>query len=278
MFFMINKAYYFVFVTVFFLLMAAPINSHAQRGDIVVDSCRLVVRYRLTYRPDTTRMVQRTEEMLLLLGENASQFVSANNHFNDSLIYNKAPGTSTNLGEGRGTLVYYRLFKNYPPEKTSFYHNDGTFSYHYQEPLMPYEWTLLPQETDSILGYLVQKATTSYGGRDWEAWFAPQIPINDGPYKFNGLPGLIMKLQDTRRHYVFVLTMMHPPAYPMPLVIRGRRYVQVSRTEFLKLMQNWAQRIISSNRDKGLNHPETERRLMEIQQRNLSNPIELKAN
>ncbi len=269
-----RNQFFFLFLL---FLMAFPIFSNAQSRDIVVDSCRLVVRYRLTYRPDSTRMGQRTEEMLLLIGENASQFVSANNHFNDSLVYNKAPETTTNLGEARATYIFYRLFKNYPQGKTGFYYVDGTFSYHYKVAFMPFEWTLHPQETDSVLGYLVQKATTSYGGRDWEAWFAPGIPINDGPYKFNGLPGLIMKLQDTRKHYVFVLTMMHPPAYPMPLVIRGRRFTEISQSDFLSFIQNWAQTIIASNRSKGLNHPATERRLFEVQQRYLSNPIELKA-
>ena len=52
----------------------------------------------------------------------------------------------------------------------------------------------------------MQKAATSFAGRDWVEWLAPEIPISDGPYKFNGLPGLIVLLHDTRNHYRFALT------------------------------------------------------------------------
>ncbi len=38
------------------------------------------------------------------------------------------------------------------------------------------------------------------------AWYTTEIPINDGPYKFFGLPGLIIKLYDEKEHYVFEMT------------------------------------------------------------------------
>ena len=49
----------------------------------------------------------------------------------------------------------------------------------------------------------VQKAITEFGGRSWIAWFSKDIPIPYGPYKFNGLPGLIMELYDTKKDYYF---------------------------------------------------------------------------
>jgi GLPGLI family protein len=52
-------------------------------------------------------------------------------------------------------------------------------------------------------GYQVQKAVTDFGGRSWIAWFTKDIPIPYGPYKFNGLPGLIMELYDTKKNYYF---------------------------------------------------------------------------
>jgi len=48
-----------------------------------------------------------------------------------------------------------------------------------------------------------QKATTQFGGRNWVAWFSKDIPIPYGPYKFNGLPGLIVELYDTKEDYHF---------------------------------------------------------------------------
>ncbi|MDR6465762.1 GLPGLI family protein [Chryseobacterium sediminis] len=52
-------------------------------------------------------------------------------------------------------------------------------------------------------GHQVQKAVTEFGGRSWVAWFSKDIPIPYGPYKFNGLPGLIMELYDAKKGYHF---------------------------------------------------------------------------
>ena len=56
-----------------------------------------------------------------------------------------------------------------------------------------------------VLNYDVQKATTEYGGRKWNAWFTKEIPIQDGPYKFKNLPGLIVKIEDIHKNHIFEL-------------------------------------------------------------------------
>lgn len=48
-----------------------------------------------------------------------------------------------------------------------------------------------------------EKATTVFRGRTYEAWFTPDIPVSDGPWKFSGLPGLILEVHDSKNHYVF---------------------------------------------------------------------------
>lgn len=53
--------------------------------------------------------------------------------------------------------------------------------------------------------YKVQKAETSYGGRNWIAWFTTELPFSDGPYIFSGLPGLIVSIQDEINDYSFNL-------------------------------------------------------------------------
>ena len=58
-------------------------------------------------------------------------------------------------------------------------------------------------EQEKILGHLVQKATTFFAGREWTAWFTPEISIPDGPYKFYGLPGLILKISDKTNTHSF---------------------------------------------------------------------------
>lgn len=58
-------------------------------------------------------------------------------------------------------------------------------------------------ETSEVLGYKCTKALTRYGGRTYTAWFCPDIPISDGPWKFYGLPGLIMKVEDAEHIFSF---------------------------------------------------------------------------
>ena len=54
-----------------------------------------------------------------------------------------------------------------------------------------------------VLGHLCQRATCHWRGRDFIAWFAPDIPIRRGPWLFGGLPGLILKVYDKDRNYTF---------------------------------------------------------------------------
>lgn len=62
------------------------------------------------------------------------------------------------------------------------------------------------QSEKQIFGeFNTQKATTEFAGRKWTAWFTTEIPIQDGPYKFHGLPGLIVKLEDQTKSHVFEL-------------------------------------------------------------------------
>ncbi|WP_435526000.1 GLPGLI family protein [Chryseobacterium indoltheticum] len=60
-------------------------------------------------------------------------------------------------------------------------------------------------EKDKFLNYPIQKATTEFGGRKWTAWFTTEIPIQDGPYKFSGLPGLILKMNDSENEFLYTL-------------------------------------------------------------------------
>lgn len=66
-------------------------------------------------------------------------------------------------------------------------------------------WIILPEKS-KIGTFEVQKAKVKYGGRDWTAWFTTEIPIQEGPYVFNGLPGLIVEISDDQNNFAFNLT------------------------------------------------------------------------
>ena len=64
------------------------------------------------------------------------------------------------------------------------------------------KWTV-SSESKNIGGYTCQKATTTFHGREWEAWFCPQLAYPSGPWKLTGLPGLILEAYDTRKEIQF---------------------------------------------------------------------------
>lgn len=61
----------------------------------------------------------------------------------------------------------------------------------------------IQQEKSRLFNYNVQRAETDFGGRKWIAWFTNEVPISDGPYKFYGLPGLILKISDSEENFIF---------------------------------------------------------------------------
>lgn len=75
------------------------------------------------------------------------------------------------------------------------------FFFHTEE-FPPISWKI-QEDTMSVLGYTCTKATCHFGGRSYTAWFAQNIPINDGPYKFYGLPGMILKIEDSEKLFQF---------------------------------------------------------------------------
>lgn len=59
----------------------------------------------------------------------------------------------------------------------------------------------LTNESKNIKNYACKKATTIFRGRTYEVWYTEKIPISIGPWKFNGLPGLILSVQDKEGIY-----------------------------------------------------------------------------
>ena len=84
----------------------------------------------------------------------------------------------------------------------------------YEEKWTGQEWKLT-DDTQTILGHPCQKATCRWRGRGYIAWFAPDIPIRRGPWKFGGLPGLILKIHDVDSLYVFEAVAIEKGKFPI---------------------------------------------------------------
>ena len=97
------------------------------------------------------------------------------------------------------------VFKGYPKPgvlTTSYRLFLGAGYGQYTEALPDFKWQI-QSETKKILSYTCQKALGEFRGRKYIAWFTSDIPLSDGPWKFSGLPGLILAVQDTEAYFVF---------------------------------------------------------------------------
>jgi GLPGLI family protein len=189
---------------IIFFSVILVLSVKAQLPETAVTS----VRYTFLHVQDTAnRSDIHTENMVLHLGKGASYYKSLDKAKVEADMragYEsgaKSAGKTVDLTGARfvPTLSFY---KNYDQKKIENVETAMNKEYIYDEPLPVINWTITP-ETKNIQELSCQKATASFRGRDYEAWFCSQIPYSDGPWKLNGLPGLILEAYDTKQEVVF---------------------------------------------------------------------------
>ena len=87
---------------------------------------------------------------------------------------------------------YLYVEKNNKAGELTVYDYKGERLFSYTEPVSEIEWTIMEDSINTILGYECVMAKSDYHGRTWTVWFSPEIPIQDGPWKLRGLPGVIL--------------------------------------------------------------------------------------
>ncbi|WP_313027050.1 GLPGLI family protein [Soonwooa sp.] len=97
----------------------------------------------------------------------------------------------------------YKIYKSYPSMLETYQDRISMNLFGYEESVK-FDWKI-SNDKQMIGKYNTQKATTEFGGRKWTAWFSADLPFQDGPYKFYGLPGLIVKIEDDAKNYSWEL-------------------------------------------------------------------------
>ena len=110
----------------------------------------------------------------------------------------------------------------------------GGDRHHYKVEMSDLVWEI-GDSTRNILGYECILATADYHGRKWQAWFAPEIPVQDGPWQFCGLPGLIMDAESTDGLFSFRIKGLNHCSEPLKSVFDPDKYFLSKRESFLKI-------------------------------------------
>lgn len=206
-------------ILIYILLVSTAMIVNAENWVRDTEPAILEVHYTRTEVTDTTKRETNyfKEETMLRIGKGMSRYCSIPRFYRDSLMHNN-PGLyfqmeaasfekdprehdrTTLERSGRyGSFIY----KNYPEGKVTETAYFEMQDWRYEEDWEKPEWEI-SDETKEILGYQCFKATADYRGRRWTAWFAPEIPVQDGPWKLCGLPGLILEAVDNHREFHFI--------------------------------------------------------------------------
>ena len=208
-------------------------------GMAAPEKANLECVYRLTFLTDTVNGRNVDALMVLRLGDSQSLFYPQAQFESDSLSQGaesisvlQAIKDTIQSRYGRITATYYVL-KNFDKNRIDVV-DDAVQTYKYTEPMPSFDWKYT-EDKKTIGDYECQKATCKFGGRSYEVWFAPEIPISDGPWKFQGLPGLIVEAYDVQHHYEFSFLGMRKCAGEIAVPVED--YVKTTKYDFLKTKQ-----------------------------------------
>lgn len=112
------------------------------------------------------------------------------------------------------------------------------YNSYYIESIPTQEWEI-ENETLEIAGYNCQKARCYFRGRNYTAWFTLDIPMDHGPWKFGGLPGLILKVYDDNQKFIFECVGIEQPQEPYSIILLNNycSYRRTTRTKLNKLLK-----------------------------------------
>lgn len=214
------------FFILLFILACIPINAQ------ISGEAEYLAKYEVRFSRDTTnRDNQIVEIHRLYTGSETSWYVGEGKFIADSL-------RSLNLKESRNYSTEFdrTTYKDFKKGETYVQKYFSLEQYIFKEPAVPLPWKL-EEDTKTIGDYTVHKATVSFGGRDWEAWFTLEIPLRDGPDVFSGLPGLILELSDSRQDFVFNLMSFKKLKNPIVPKIE-KETISIDKKDFVKAWLN----------------------------------------
>lgn len=209
-------------------------NKVPETEIIAPETMEFVYNYKWCH--DTTALlddIHTSDQMLLQIGpDGLSKFSSYKNLTVDSLLMNIS---QEQLAEAamNGKLSngeFMTIFKNYPEGRLTHTEKICMDWFRYEEDIPSLEWELT-DSTTNVLGYECHSAVCNFRGREWTVYYTEEIPLMEGPWKLQGLPGLIMKASDKNGCYEFECIGIKSKA-DRPITIYKVPYNKTSRANY----------------------------------------------
>ena len=162
---------------------------------ICVFSQNIRLTYNLNYKPYQNDSLKYNKIFILQGENNSSVFIEKIKFENDSI---------NNPVINADQIEEFTVVKNF--EKNEKYKIVEYAFDKYKIKIDSEQKWIVSEDSKFISDFKCQKATIDYGGRKWIAWFNSDLNLSNGPYIFDGLPGLVFEIYDQNKDYNFTLT------------------------------------------------------------------------
>jgi GLPGLI family protein len=230
---LLKRGRFLLFLLAMFYLVS---DAQNQMGNLifeedfrVIDSVEYEILYEVNLVEDILKPGEKLiDRQVLQIGTNTSKYFSKVLFKNDSIntILTKK-NTTYYHGIPKGAAVY-EVIRNRKAKTMTVTHRSDDVVFRYTEAIPNLSWEI-HKENKKILHYTCQRATAKFRGREYEAWFTPEIPLREGPYKFGGLPGLILEIADSQKHYVYSCIAIKKPKDIELIKIRNWPFTETTR-------------------------------------------------
>lgn len=180
----------------------------------------------------------REYHAILELGDSIFKYESYGSYRLDSALVGKQQMT---LGEFFDFYNKYSpdfkefLLENVNANKLSYYGKVSIDKFMYHEEVPHIDWAL-SDSTKEICGYLCHQATATFRGRNWIAWYC-DIPKSVGPWKLNGLPGLILAAETEDKEHTFSAISVRKSS--SPITVNDKEYFKTTREHFNQALADY---------------------------------------
>ncbi|MDP5078109.1 MAG: GLPGLI family protein [Nonlabens sp.] len=190
------KTFKYFFITNLFLVYYA-FQSAEQKTDYAFGENTEVV-YQISFNKFKDSKKRRVEYASLYVSNEKSIYVAPSVVKLDSI----ENARDLQVSDIMSNMIHDPYAISYSANSLQYFEKVGNEMYTYKEtPKL--EW-VLAEGTKKILNYECKRANVDYGGRKWTAWFTTSLPLDVGPYKFKGLPGLILGISDDTNSFSFM--------------------------------------------------------------------------
>ncbi len=244
------------FITILVLLCVALGANAKKEREYPRAKIKVGYNYYNKFLRGNDGVVEKNTPFILLANQEQSKFYCPSTEYRDSLLstpsgrakeWQMFDAAAAAYVQNRdrsamdGVVYHSRLYvtKDFAKSVSTTYDQAGMGECgYYDEPFSEIDWVIVEDSTKTILDYQCVMATTDYHGRKWTVWFTPEIPIQDGPWKFCGLPGLIMEASEPSGQHRFTVTGIETSSQPI-FPVFNTEYEKMDRKDMLRAERHY---------------------------------------